>query len=144
MNLFKVSILCVGFSALFSTTAFSAIQKNKAYDLDMQLSLNGKLVSSSRVITKAGETTTIIQNSDSATEQRFIEVTAIDGSILGNKGIMMTFVVGSINKDGERKILSKPQVFAQENTKGEVTVGHGVGDKIETLSLSVVAKRKAL
>lgn len=139
-RLFKGSILLA--TVFLASTTFSAIQKTKAYDLDMQLSLNGKLVSSPRIITKVGEATTIIQKTDGETEQRYIEVTAIDSSILGNKGIMMTFVVGSISKDGERKILSKPQVFAQENKKAEVTVGHG--DNKETLSLSVVAKRKAL
>lgn len=145
MIIFKDLIL---FAAIFlsTTLASAAIRKTNGYDLKMKLSLNGKLISSPRIIAKAGETATIIQKTDDREEENFIEVTAIDGTILGNEGIMLTFVVGNIAKDGTRKILSKPQVFAKENRKAEVTVEQAAehGDSKEMLSLSVVAKRKSL
>lgn len=71
-----------------------------------------------------------------------IEVIASEGEVQGNKGIMMKFVIGVIGKDGERIIVSQPQILARENVKAEIKEGQN-GDK-ETLSLSVVAKRKVL
>lgn len=126
-------------SASFSSSLAKTAQIN-GYDLQMELSMNGKIISSPQLNTKVGETSTITQKTD--TEENFIEVTAIDGSILGNDGIMMTFVVGIVDKEGNRTILSKPQIFAKDNTHSEVTVEQGEGK--QTLSLSVLAKRKTL
>lgn len=116
-----------------------------SYDIKMDLSLNGKVISSPQIIAKDGEVASITSGTEDG--EHFIEVTAIEESILGNKGIMMTFVMGKIEKDGQRIILSKPQLFAKENQKSEVVVepiaeqvDGGVGQ--EMLSLSVIAKRK--
>lgn len=131
---------------LLGTMIFSALSVNaktrdfNGYGLEMELSMNGKVISAPQINTKVGETSLITQKTDS--EENFIEVTAIDGSILGNEGIMMTFVVGTIDKDGNRTITSKPGLFAKENTHSEVTVEQEQGK--ETLSLSVLAKRKSL
>lgn len=143
MNLLKTLVLGL-FLILISPYSNAAIRSTKAFDLDMQLSLNGKLVSSPRVLAKNGETALITQTVDGDDEQSFIEITALDGSILGNDGIMMTFTVGKIGPNGERKILSKPQVFAQENQKAEVTVEQVDGDNKEMLSLTVLAKSRNL
>lgn len=131
---------------LLGTMIFSALSVNaktpdfNGYGLEMELSMNGKVISAPQINTKVGETSLITQKTDS--EENFIEVTAIDGSILGNEGIMMTFVVGTIDKHGNRTITSKPGLFAKENTHSEVTVEQDGGK--ETLSLSVLAKRKSL
>lgn len=138
-------VFCTSTSFAKTSTAKS-VKKNadiaaiSGYDLKMELSLNGKIISSPQILAKAGETATITQKTDD--QENFIEVTAIDGSILGNDGIMMTFVVGTVDKDGQRRILSKPQIFAKENKPSEITVEQDGSEEI--LSLSVVAKRKTL
>ncbi len=122
--------------AFVGSSAFAA---TNGYDLKMDLSLNGKHVSSPRVIVKAGETATVTQKTD--TEESFIEVVATEGSIQNHEGILMNFVVGVIGKNGERTIKAKPQVLAKENEPALITVGEKNGEEV---SLSVVANRKAL
>lgn len=116
------------------------LPETSSYDLQMELTMNGNIISTPQINTKVGETALITQKTND--EEKFIEVTAIDGSILGNDGIMMTFVVGTIDKHGQRTILSRPQIFAEENKQAEITVEQDGGK--ETLSLSVLAKRKTL
>lgn len=130
MKLLGLALLMVGSSAFASTNG---------YDLKMDLSMNGKHVSSPRIIVKAGEKGTINQKTD--TEESFIEVVATEGQVQNNKGIMMNFTVGYIGKNGERTIVSKPQILAKENEPALITVGEKDGTE---LSLSVVAKRKSL
>ena len=136
----KTKLLVLGAMILSALAVNAKTQNLNGYGLEMELSLNGKLISAPQINTKVGETSIITQKTD--TTENFIEVTAIDSSILGNDGIMMTFVVGTIDKDGNRTITSKPQIFAKENTHSEVTVSQDDGK--ETLSLSVLAKRKTL
>jgi type II secretory pathway component GspD/PulD (secretin) len=126
------------FLMIFGNSAFAAT--TNGYDLKMDLSLNGKHISSPRVIVKASETATITQKTD--TEETFIEVIAAEGEIQNHKGILMKFTVGTINKDGKRTIISKPQILAKENEKSQITVGESGSS--ENLSLSVLAKRRAL
>ncbi len=130
MKLVAIALVFVGGSVFASTNG---------YDLKMDLSVNGKQISSPRVMVKAGETATINQKTE--TEESFIEVVATEGSIQNHKGILMKFTVGVIAQNGERVIKSQPQVLAKENEKTQVTIGENNGDEI---SLSVVAKRKSL
>lgn len=122
---------------MVSSSAFAA---TNGYELKMDLALNGKPVSSPRVLVKAGEAATINQKSE--TDETFIEVVATEGGIQNRKGIMMTFVIGTIGKNGERNIISKPRILAKENDPAQFIEGDESGT--EKLSLSVVAKRKAL
>lgn len=130
MKMLMAALLFVGISAFASTGG---------YDLKMDLSLNGKLVSSPRMIVKAGEKAMITQSNNS--EESFIEVTAKEGPIQNHKGILMNFVVGTVGKDGKRTVLSEPQILAKENEPAQITVDEANGSK---MSLSVVAKRKSL
>ena len=110
------------------------------YDLKLNLSLNGKHVSSPRVITKAGETATVTQNT--APEKTFIEVIANEGEIQGHKGILIKFVVGTIDKNGKKTILSTPEVLTSENKLARISVGKD--STHPKLSMSVLALRKSL
>ncbi|MFP5518733.1 MAG: hypothetical protein ACLGGX_02425 [Bdellovibrionia bacterium] len=122
--------------AFLGSSAFAA---TNGYDLRMDLSLNGKHISSPRLIVKAGEKATINQKTDTA--ESFIEVIATESSVQNHKGILMNFVIGIVSKNGERIIKATPQVLAKENEPAQVTVGQNIGDEF---SLSVVASRKSL
>lgn len=117
----------------------SAFAFTNAYDLKMDLSINGKHVSSPHIFVKAGEMGSVSQKTD--TEENFIEVIATEGQVQNQKGIMMNFTVGYIGKNGERTVVSTPQILAKENEPALFTVGQKNGTE---LSLSVVAKRKSL
>lgn len=127
--------------SLFCGSVFAS---ETGYDLKMDLSINGKLVSTPKLMVKAGETATILQESDSKTpndQKTFIEVVAKEGPKDKNSGILMNFTVGVISKNGERTIRSTPRILVKENEVGQITIG-GKGE--EELSLSVVAKRRKL
>ncbi len=122
----------------FTFFGFSAFANPQVYDLKMELFINGKHISSPRIITRGNETASISQKTD--TEESFIDVIATEGEIDGNKGILMNFVVGLIGKDGKRKILSNPRILTRENEKAEIKVGNN--RDADAMSISVIAKRK--
>jgi hypothetical protein len=130
MKLLAIALAFVGGSALASTNG---------YDLKMDLSLNGKHVSSPRLIVRAGETAYISQKTD--TEETFIEVVADEGSIQNHQGILMNFTVGIIDQNGQRVIKATPQILSKENEASQIRVGKSSSDEI---SLSVVATRKSI
>ncbi|MBL7688366.1 MAG: hypothetical protein JNJ49_10045 [Bdellovibrionaceae bacterium] len=135
----KTFILALALS--FSPTLMAAGPATKAgYALKMELSMNGKVVSTPQLIVRNGATGSITE--ESATQKTFIEVTATEGSVQKRQGIMMNFVVGVIAKDGVRTVLSRPSILANENEKAEITIaGKESG---ETMALSVIAARKTL
>ena len=132
--------LALSFSTFFSSAVMAASPATAGYHLKLELSMNGKVVSTPRLIVRNGETGSITE--ESATRKTFIEVTATEGSVQKRQGIMMNFVVGVIAKDGTRTVLSRPSILANENEKAEITIaGKESG---ETMALSVIAARKAL
>lgn len=123
----------------FAFIGHSAFATLPGYDLKMDLTINGKHISTSQVIIKNGESALIKEKTDK--DESFIEVHATEGSIQNHKGIIMNFVIGAIELDGQRIIKAKPQILANENEKAHITVGENNGDEI---SISVIAKRISL
>ena len=117
------------------------LASTNGYNLKMDLSLNGKHVSSPSLMTKAGQKATVTQKTDSG--QTFIEVVANEGIKKGNRGVLMKFVVGMISKSGKRTILSRPQILARENQPAEIVVSKGSESKPE-VALSVIVQRRQL
>lgn len=124
----------LGLTFLFACS--SVIASTTSYELKMDLSLNGKHVSSPRIIANEGEVATIVQESDD--KETFIDVITTKADIKNT--VMMTFTVGTIGKNGERTILARPQVLARENEAASFSQGKTGGQEI--ISLSVTAKRQ--
>ena len=118
---------------LACSSAFASIT---SYDLKIDLSLNGKHVSSPRIIAKEGETASIIQKSDD--KETFIDIVTTKADM--KNAVMMKFTVGTIGKNGERTILARPQIIAKENVTAKISQGETGGE--ELLSLSVTAKKQ--
>lgn len=125
------------FFLIVGNSGFSAA--TNGYDFKIELSFNGKHISSPPFFVKENELKTVIQETD--TEVVFIEVIASEGEIQNHKGILMKFTVGMIGKDGQRTTISKPQILANESEQAQINVGKSGGS--ENLALSVVAKRKS-
>lgn len=106
----------------------------------MELSLNGKKVSTPRTIVREGQVGSVTEGNSA--EQIFIEVVAKEGEIQNHKGIMMNFVVGKIGHDGQKTIMSRPQILTKENEAAQVALTETNGQ--EAILLSVVAQRKSL
>ncbi len=129
----KLTIIVLAFMSSF---AFGSIN---GYNLKMDLSVNGKHVSSPQLIVMAGEAATITQKTEM--EWFSIDVIATEGSIQNQTGILMKFVIGIIRKNGEPMIRVQPQILAKENELAQVTVSGQDGNEV---SLSIIANRKAL
>ena len=125
-------------SAVLAVNSTSKVQP-KSYSLKMELSLDGKKIFAPQMIVEAGKKATF--SSDVSGKNTFIDVTATEGEIQNRKGIMMSFVVGHISKDGVRTIISEPQILAMENEKAQIEVGSNQSNQ-EMVSLSVTAQRK--
>lgn len=125
-----IFLLLIGSPAFASTIG---------YDLKVELSMNGKHVSSPRLITREGETASITQESNG--KKIFMDVIAMEEPTDNQQGILMSFVVGTISAMGEKKIVSTPKIITLENEEAQITVGQ---QGQEELSLSIVATRKVL
>lgn len=127
--------------ALAALTSSFAFASKDAYELKVDLSIDGKLVSSPKIVTAVGETASIIQKGENS--ETFLEVVATEGegAIKGRKAILMKFVIGRI-ENGVRKILSTPQIVAAESSKAEMSIGH-TGEK-DNITVAVVAERTSL
>lgn len=118
----------------------SAFARTGAYDLRMELAIDGRHISSPRIVAKADETASITQESGS--QKIFLDVKASEQAMSGKPGIHLKFLIGTISSTGQRKVLSSAEIIALEGKEAQITIGHQPGQ--EDISLAVVATRKAL
>lgn len=123
------------FSVLICTTAFAA-SKN-SFDLKMQLSINGKNVSSPRLQVMEGETASVFQKTD--TQHFFMEVVTTESDAANKDLILMKFIVGEITADGRRNILSRPEILTRENSEASITQANNDGSR--KIEIQVTPKR---
>jgi type II secretory pathway component GspD/PulD (secretin) len=127
------------FGALCLFVGSSAFASTNAYDLKMELSLNGRPLSSPHLVVKEGEKASILQDSNG--EKTFVDVVTTEKMMDGERVVFMDFKIGTISATGERKVIASPQITTFENEKAKISVGE---DGKEDVSLSVVATRKTL
>jgi len=120
------------------TQATTIDHTNQGYDIKMDLTIDGKKVSSPQLSVKRGETASVTQETSQG--KTVLEVTADEGEMDNHKGILMKFSISSLTADGTRTVLASPQILAVENERAEVTVGNP--EEKGRVSLSVSAKRK--
>ena len=122
---------------LLSTSVFAS---KKAYELNLDLSIDGKTVASPKLVVFAGSMGSVIQ--DTASGNSFFEVVVNEGEVQGNKGILMKFKVGHILEDGSRKIISRPTILSENGKEASITIGEdGTAQKV---IIKVTASRTAL
>jgi len=112
-----------------------ALASEKAYDLKIELTMNGQKVSSPRLIVKSGETGSVTQ--EQGADKIFMDVVAIPSApVEGKPVVQMNFVVGKINADGSKTVLSTPKLLTHENSPAQIFQKDQSGKDL--LSLSVV------
>ena len=106
----------------------------------MDLSVNGKHISSPTIVITEGDPSTVTQETKEG--KFFITASTMappkdlsPKNPQNKKVISLQFVVGKITADEKETILSRPQIIALEGQKASITVE----DKKETMSLSVTA-----
>ena len=120
-------------SMFLSLPVFAA---SKTYNLKMDLSMEGKHVSSPQINVKEGEPALLTQEANGEKISMEVVVTGQE------KAVVMNFVISTLTAKGEKKILAKPKITALENEKAEISVG--TEKSKDLLSLSVTAKRTTL
>jgi type II secretory pathway component GspD/PulD (secretin) len=110
------------------------------YDLKIDLSLDGKHVSSPHMIVKAGESATATLKNGN--KENFIEVVANEERSKDFDGILIQIAIGTIEENGKRTIISRPQILTKENEPVQISIGEKNG--AEEVALSVIAQRKEL
>lgn len=128
---------------MISTQAFSA---TAGYDLKIDLSLNGKHISSPRLHVEEGVVGSIETTSKDKSgylESNYIEVKVSEILVSNKKRIKMNFTVGIFDKTGLKVVTSKSNLIARENENVKITLSENE-DSTKHLVLSVVAKRKTL
>lgn len=125
-------------ATVYAGAALAAIQNIKAFDMEMNLSIDGKAVSAPRIIAKEGEKETYVQEVDG--HKNLIEVIAKEVKTQdGQAAIQMAFTVSEIAEDGTAKVISQPQITALPNSEAEITVsGNG---RPNLLALKVIANK---
>ena len=113
--------------------------KKTGFEFKMDLSLNGKHVGSPGIRVLENQMAEISQGTD-AGGTYFVSVIAKEAAMQNQEGIMMSLEIGTIAKDGTRTIISKPQLFAKENTPASITTVKT--DGTETMTLTVIAKKQ--
>jgi len=120
---------------LLSQSLFAA---TKTYDLTMDLSQNGQLISSPRLVINDGE-----QGIISVKDQKYnntIEVTATDTK--SSKGIMLDIVVSKTSASGKKIIISKPQVEVKLDTPAQFSVLNNENN--EQINFSMLVREKSI
>lgn len=117
---------------LFSSSAFAT---TKAFDLQMEIALNGQAVASPHVTAAADELASVHQKS--ADFQSVIEVVASESRIHpGNIELRLKVIV--ITADGKNMAVAEPMLILSENQNGKIAVGTQDGNE---LSIAVLAQR---
>ena len=120
---------------LLSTSVWAS---KKSYQMNMEVSVNGELVSSARLVTNEGERKVITQKMSDTKNQ--VEVIAKEGEIGGNKGILMAFKIFEMKKDGSKKMISTPMILSKSG-KEAIAISESANQKV---SVKVTATRRTL
>ncbi len=101
MKFLVLNIFLASSTAFATNTARTTTFNNNKMDL----SFNAKDLSTTKVITKDGETTTITQNFGAQGNSIDVTTTKIDI----NNNVNVKFTIGTVGKNGENAIMANPK-----------------------------------
>ena len=128
MNLFTFALLCS------ASPAFASPAAPKAYNLNLQVSQNGKVLAAPLLSVLEGEHASVEEKGEHG--GTFLEVVAKQEA-KDPKNVLVELTVGSIDEKGKRTVIGRPKLIALENETASATTKdkrHG------ELSVSVTAR----
>lgn len=130
----KIFLVALG---LFVAAAAHATPNT--YRIDSQLFIDGKLISSPKIITNAGESAELTQVGNNPNDKLSFKVVPEDFNNDKIKdGILMKFNIEYIY--GSRSVKSSPQIIAKSGSEASISIGK-MQNKEEVL-LKVIATRE--
>jgi len=123
---------------LFLASYFAVATVPRQYKLDLQLSMNGKLVSSPKMIVNEGQKAEISEVNKKTGNGTFLEVATQRLDANPDKQAILQIVIGKITK-GKREIVSSPQIVALENE--EASMEENTGNR-QVYKISAVVTRE--
>lgn len=110
---------------LIPLISFAAVQK---YDLNLSYAVREEAaVKGSMALTEGKKV--VMEGKDHS-----LEIIAEEGKIMNRTGILLSFNVLEVRKDGKRSVLTQPKLLVNENEEAQIT--------IDDVALTVTAKRK--
>jgi hypothetical protein len=123
---------------LFMFNSIAQAGDEKTYHIDLDLFQGSKKIFSPSVTVKQGEPALVTQQDGKI--RSFIEVVVVEGVLTNVKGILLKVIAGTINSNGTRTILAKPELIVAENELTKISTEKSY----ENLSVNIVASRKDL
>ncbi len=117
-----------------------AFASTNGYELNINYSIDGRIIASPRVKIKEGARALFTQVYKG--KKNFVEVTATENPLDSDSKIHLAFVVGTFDRHGRKKIASNPSITTFADEKAQVIERDDKGREIR--ALNVIAKRKQL
>lgn len=130
------ALLCL---IALSPEAPAAVPSPRIYVLDMKLSLDGKVVSAPKIVAQEGMKAELADVDQKTKNGTFIEVTAHRVDSIKDNQAFLQMVVGKVT-NGQKEIISTPQLVALENEEAAMEIGEG--DR-QIFKVSAVVSRDA-
>jgi hypothetical protein len=134
MKAFKLTVVF----CILMLNSFAQANENKTYHIDLDLFQGSKKLFSPSVTVKEGQPALVTQQDGKI--RSFIEVVVVEGMLTNVKGILLKVIAGTINSNGTRTILAKPELVVAENELTKISTEKSY----ENLSVNIVASRKDL
>lgn len=134
ISILSAALLLAGSTSIATTSGVT--EKKSVFDIKSKIFIDGKLVSSPRVVTRANQLASIIISNKSVSEDLRMEVIARDAAMPGSKdAIGMNFDVQY--KNGNEKMHSKPELLLLPNQEGRIRISSESGHVYEMYVLAV-------
>ena len=115
-----------------------AVGELRAFDLDVNMTIDGHPISTSKIIVKEGESETFVRETEG--EKNIVSVIAKESTAPdGTKAIKMAFTISKIAADGSTKIISEPQILVRPGLEAMIESGQVGRPKL--ISMKVVANK---
>src|SRR5580658_8629019 len=102
-----------------SSHSFAA---TRGYDLQMDLAIKGRETIHPHIVVAEGVPQTIIQPLDKSGEKSYLEVIANERPVRNKRAILVKFIIGFIEPDGKKRVVSASQILTLEKQKRSVSV----------------------
>lgn len=114
----------------------NTLPEQPIYDLRLAINLNGNDMINPTVITKNGETATVIHEANG--EKIVVEVAAIDASEKAKNVVNLKFTLKRIDIHGNESVLGRPQISALINEEAMISTTENNG---ESYTVKVTARK---